>query len=139
MNAQTQLERGRAPAALIVEDDMACVYLWQRYMTRSGFRTISIQKGEGALDMARREKPDLVVLDVMLPDIDGWEILEALKDDPSTRDIPVLICSALQEEKRSIAKGADGYLQKPVLYEDFLTALSSIDARLKELAQAHDN
>ena len=139
MNAQTQPERVRTPAALIVEDDMTCIYLWQRYMKRSGFRAISTQEGKGALDMARREKPDLVVLDVMLPDMDGWEVLEALKDDPSTRDIPVLVCSALQEEKLSIAKGADGYLQKPILYEDFLTALSSIDARLGDLAQAHDN
>lgn len=126
MNTQTQPVRKRSPAALIVEDDMTCVYLWQRYMQRSGFRAISTQEGKGALDMARREKPDLVVLDVMLPDIDGWEVLQALKADPSTCDIPVLICSALREEKRSLAKGADGYLQKPILYEDFLAALSSM-------------
>jgi CheY-like chemotaxis protein len=126
MNTQTQTVQKRLPAALIVEDDMTCVYLWQRYMKKSGFRTISTQEGKGALDMARREKPDLVVLDVMLPDIDGWEVLQALKADPSTCEIPVLICSALREEKRSMAKGADGYLQKPILYEDFLEALSSM-------------
>jgi CheY-like chemotaxis protein len=126
MNTQTQPAHKRLPAALIVEDDMTCVYLWQRYMQRSGFRAISTQEGKGALDMARKEKPDLVVLDVMLPDIDGWEVLQALKADPSTCDIPVLICSALREEKRSLARGADGYLQKPVLYEDFLEALSSM-------------
>jgi CheY-like chemotaxis protein len=126
MNTQTQPARRHLPAALIVEDDMTCVYLWQRYMKRSGFRAISTQEGKGALDMARKERPDLVVLDVMLPDIDGWEVLQALKADPSTRDIPVLICSALREEKRSIAKGADGYLQKPILYEDFLEALASM-------------
>jgi CheY-like chemotaxis protein len=126
MNTQTQPAHKHPPAALIVEDDMTCVYLWQRYMKRSGFRAISTQEGKGALDMARRERPDLVVLDVMLPDMDGWEVLQALKADPSTCDIPVLICSALREEKRSMAKGADGYLQKPILYEDFLAALSSM-------------
>jgi DNA-binding response OmpR family regulator len=126
MNTQTRPAHKRSPAALIVEDDMTCVYLWQRYMQRSGFRAISTQEGKGALDMARKEKPDLVVLDVMLPDIDGWEVLQALKADPSTCDIPVLICSALREEKRSLARGADGYLQKPILYEDFLAALSSM-------------
>jgi CheY-like chemotaxis protein len=126
MNVQPQPAQKSPPAALIVEDDMTCVYLWQRYMKRSGFRAISTQEGREALDMARREKPDLVVLDVMLPDIDGWEVLQALKADPSTCDIPVLICSALREEKRSMAKGADGYLQKPILYEDFLAALSSM-------------
>jgi CheY-like chemotaxis protein len=126
MNVQPQPAQKSPPAALIVEDDMTCVYLWQRYMKRSGFRAISTQEGKEALDMARRERPDLVVLDVMLPDIDGWEVLQALKADPSTCDIPVLICSALREEKRSMAKGADGYLQKPILYEDFLAALSSM-------------
>ena len=126
MNMQTQPVQRHEPAALIVEDDMTCVYLWQRYMKRSGFRAISTQEGKGALDMARQEKPDLVVLDVMLPDIDGWEVLQALKADPSTCDIPVLICSALREEKRIITKEADGYLQKPILYEDFLAALSSM-------------
>jgi CheY-like chemotaxis protein len=62
----------------------------------------------------------------MLPDTDGWDVLQALKADPSTCEIPVLICSALREEKRSIAQGADGYLQKPILYEDFLAALTSV-------------
>jgi CheY-like chemotaxis protein len=126
MNVQPQPAQKSPPAALIVEDDMTCVYLWQRYMKRSGFRAISTQEGKEALDMARRERPDLVVLDVMLPDTNGWEVLQALKADPSTCDIPVLICSALCEEKRSLAKGADGYLQKPILYEDFLAALSSM-------------
>jgi DNA-binding response OmpR family regulator len=124
MNVQTQSVQKQPPAVLIVEDDMTCVYLWQRYMKRSGFRAISTQEGKEALDMARRERPDLVVLDVMLPDIDGWDVLQALKADPSTCDIPVLICSALREEKRGMASGADGYLQKPILYEDFLAALS---------------
>jgi CheY-like chemotaxis protein len=133
MDTQTQLENTPAPAALIVEDDMTCVYLWQRYMKRSGFRAISTQEGKEALDLARRERPSLVVLDVILPDIDGWEVLQALKADPATRDIPVLICSALREERRSVARGADGYLQKPILYEDFLEALSNIDVRPKEL------
>jgi CheY-like chemotaxis protein len=126
MNTQAQPKHRRALAALIVEDDMTCVYLWQRYMKRSGFRTISTQEGKEALDMARRERPDLVVLDVMLPDIDGWEVLEALKADPTTSEIPVLVCSALHEEKQSMSRGADGYLQKPILYEDFVAALSSI-------------
>jgi CheY-like chemotaxis protein len=126
MNAQTQSVQERPPAVLVVEDDMTCVYLWQRYLSKSGFRAISIQEGKGALDLVRRERPNLVVLDVMLPDIDGWQVLRALKADPATRDIPVLICSALREKKRGMASGADGYLQKPILYEDFLAALSDL-------------
>ena len=106
---QTQSAQ-RYPAALIVEDDQTCIYLWLRYMKRSGFRAISTQGGREALDLARRERPVLVVLDVMLPDIDGWQVLQALKSDPDTRDIPVLVCSALYEKKRSLDQGAAGYL-----------------------------
>jgi CheY-like chemotaxis protein len=131
MNAQTKSERERAPAALIIEDDVTCLYLWRRYMEKSGFRAISTPEGKMALDMARQEKPDLVVLDILLPDADGWDVLRALKTDPSTRHIPVLVCSALYEESQSLSRGADGYLQKPVMYDDFLAALSSIGIKLE--------
>jgi CheY-like chemotaxis protein len=129
MSELPQLKEASPPAVLIVEDDHACMYLWRRYVDECGFRAVCTFTGQEALDLARRERPVLVVLDVLLPDIDGWEVLHALKTDDSTCDIPVLICSALREEKRSLTEGADGYLQKPILYENFLKALSLIGMR----------
>jgi CheY-like chemotaxis protein len=126
MSQLTQPEQIDAPVVLIIEDDPESVCLWQRYADQSGFRTVSTGMGEEALRLAQRERPVLVVLDILLPDIDGWEVLETLKANPATSDIPVLICSALEETHSGLAKEADGYLQKPVLYEDFLTALSTI-------------
>ena len=105
---------------------MACVYLWRRYMKESGFRPVSTASGKEALELAQSKHPSLVVLDVMLPDIQGWEVLRALKGDPATRDIPVIICSGFYEKERSVAEGADGYLQKPVLYDSFVQALAEL-------------
>lgn len=126
MSEITQFKEASHPTVLIVEDDHACMFLWRRYVGECGFRAVCTFTGQEALDLARREQPVLVVLDVLLPDIDGWEVLHALKTDDSTCDIPVLICSALREEKRSLTEGADGYLQKPILYENFLKALAHI-------------
>jgi CheY-like chemotaxis protein len=126
MSQLIQPEQTGAPVVLIIEDDPESVCLWQRYADQSGFRTISTGMGEEALRLAQRERPALVVLDILLPDIGGWEVLETLKANPATSDIPVLICSALEEKRSGLAREADGYLQKPVLYEDFLIALSNI-------------
>jgi CheY-like chemotaxis protein len=131
MDRATQSEQKNNRTALIVEDNMACVYLWRRYTMESGFRPITTASGREALELAQREHPSLVVLDVMLPDIQGWEVLHALKADPATRDIPVLVCSGFFEEERSMAEGADGYLQKPVLYDSFLAALETLQATAK--------
>jgi CheY-like chemotaxis protein len=127
-----QPEQGRLPMALIVDDDVACVYLWRRYTKESGYHPISTASGKEALELAQRERPSLVVLDVMLPDIQGWEVLQALKADPTTRSIPVLICSGFYEKERSLAEGADGYLQKPVLYDNFVEALLSLPGASKD-------
>jgi CheY-like chemotaxis protein len=126
MDEPLQTDQRTAPTALIVEDDMACVYLWRRYTKESGFHPISTTSGKKALELVQRERPALIVLDVMLPDIQGWEVLQAIKADPTTCDIPVLICSGFYEKERSIAEGADGYLQKPILYDSFLEALSDL-------------
>jgi chemotaxis family two-component system response regulator PixH len=128
MDMQPEPDRRQLPTALVVEDDMACVYLWRRYMKESGFRPVSTASGKEALELAQCEHPSLVVLDVMLPDVQGWEVLQALKADPATQDIPVIICSGFYEKERSVARGADGYLQKPVLYDDFVRVLAELRA-----------
>ncbi|HEY5902745.1 MAG TPA: response regulator, partial [Anaerolineales bacterium] len=65
-------------------------------------------------------------LDIMMPGIDGWQVLAALKHAPATRNIPVFICSIIEEQERGLSLGAEGYLVKPVLEEDLLRALSGL-------------
>jgi len=117
------------PTVMVVEDDPLCTYLMQRYVTRSGLRMVSAAQGQEALTLARRERPAVVVLDVTLPGMNGEMVLQALKADRATRDIPVLMCSGWSEARNWAEAGADGYLQKPVRYNDFLAALANVGVR----------
>jgi len=117
------------PTVLIVEDDLDSIYLLQRYLSSTGCRVVSTSLGEEAVALAQQEKPTAIVLDIALPGMDGWEVLRALRSNVSTSDIPVVMCSGLEEEEIGREAGADGYLQKPVLCQDFRLAL--IDVGLK--------
>jgi len=116
------------PLVMIVEDDLNSMYLMERFTRTSGCRALGTTQGETVLTMARQERPAVIFLDLMLPGISGWEVLQALRADPVTRPIPVIICTALNEADRAQEAGA-GYLHKPIYYQDFLTALT--DAGIK--------
>jgi len=114
---------------MIVGDNADFSYLMQRYVRRGGHQMVVVGPDEDALELARHKKPSAIVLEADLPGAPGWDILQALKSDQATRDIPVLICSWSDEEERGLMEGAAGYLRKPVLYEDFLVALEGVGAR----------
>lgn len=111
------------PLVIIAEDDLNSLYLMERYTRSSGCQALGTTSGEKALELARQEKPDVILLDLMLPGISGWEVLRALRADPITHHIPVIICTALNEADRVLEAGAS-YLHKPIYYQDFLTALA---------------
>ena len=111
------------PLVMIVEDDTQSMYLMERYTRTSGCQATGTTSGEKALALAREKKPTVIFLDLMLPGITGWEVLQALRSDPVTSHIPVIICTALEESDRALEMSA-GYLHKPVYYQDFLNALA---------------
>jgi len=111
------------PTFIIVEDDLQSLYLMERYIKRTGFRPLFTTQGEKALALVRQERPVVVVLDLGLPGMNGWEVLRALKADATTRDIPVILYSGLNEVENGLEAGAAAYLRKPVYYQDFLDAL----------------
>lgn len=119
----------QAPLVLVVEDNPDIQYLWQRYLGLTNCRVVSTAHGREALDLVRDENPAAVVLDVMLPDTDGWSVLEAIKRDHVTRHIPVVMCSALSEPECSTKMGAHTYLRKPVSLATFLSAMASVGIR----------
>jgi len=117
---------------LIVEDDRQFSNLLSLYLRREGYNPIQHYEGQGVLEQARSLRPALITLDVMLPGEDGWETLQKLKSDPETRDIPVLVISALRNSELALSLGAADYLVKPVDRDALHTVLS----RLPELEQA---
>ncbi len=109
---------------LIVDDNPDTVSLFKRYLVNQPYRLISAA-GEGEARAIARGQPLMcVILDVMLPGKDGWQILQSYKGHPATADIPILICSVLEMEDLANSLGADGYLKKPPARAELLSMLS---------------
>jgi HAMP domain-containing protein/CheY-like chemotaxis protein/signal transduction histidine kinase len=111
---------------LIVEDDLHFARLLLDEARESGFKGLVAVNGAAAIALARRFKPDAVTLDIMLPDMDGWTVLDRLKHDPKTRHIPVNVISAASQKQRGYKLGAIGYLEKPVTKEAINEAMAAI-------------
>ncbi|MCC2672664.1 MAG: Signal transduction histidine kinase, partial [Armatimonadetes bacterium] len=114
---------GSAQRVLLVEDDPAARELLCQYLSSAGFEVAQASDGEQALRLARTLVPHIIVLDIMLPQIDGWHVLAELKSDPQTRDIPIVIVSVTEDRKVGMALGAAEWLVKPVDRHRLLDAI----------------
>src|SRR5215469_6929181 len=114
---------GPGPTVVVVEDDRRSFDLLRVYLEAAGARVVSARDSREGLDTVRRLSPAGVILDILLPGIDGWEVLAQLKADPGTAAIPVVVVSMLDERGRGFALGAAEYLVKPVGKEELLAAL----------------
>jgi len=112
--------------ALIIEDSPAAAGQLTRYLGKLGVETVIHPRGEGAVDEALKVHPDVIILDILLPDPSGWDVLAQLKAEPRTQDIPVLIVSVVDERSRGLALGAAEYLVKPISRQQLRQALSRI-------------
>jgi CheY-like chemotaxis protein len=118
----------RLPAAeqvtiLVIDDNTDTLHLLQRYVSGSRYRFVGLRDPEQALPRAQEVAPQIIVLDVMLPKIDGWELMGRLQQHPQTRDVPIIVCSILPEEQLALSLGASGFIRKPVNRTAFLTTL----------------
>jgi len=114
---------GPGPTVVVVEDDRRSFDLLRAYLEAAGVRVVGARDGEEGLDTVRKLSPAGVILDILLPGIDGWEVLARLKADPQTAPIPVIVVSLLDERGRGFALGAAEYLIKPVAKEQLLAAI----------------
>lgn len=111
---------------LVVEDNEAVIRAFRRYLTGYNYQVMGATTGAEALRLARETRPAAVTLDIMMPNQDGWEILQSLKNDPATQHIPVIICSVLEDPELAHSLGAVAYLRKPVTQADLLSALKDL-------------
>jgi signal transduction histidine kinase/DNA-binding response OmpR family regulator len=112
------------PLVLVVEDNAGAAHIMSVHLARGGYRVEVATQGREALDKARALSPAAITLDVMLPDLDGWEVLRELKANPETRDIPVIIASIIDNQPLGYGLGATDYLVKPIDREVLLSRLS---------------
>ena len=113
---------------LLVEDNAANMKLATFILQSAGYTVISAADAEGGLTLARTERPDLILMDIQLPGMDGLVATGLLKKDSATAAIPVIALTALAmkgDEERILAAGCDGYVAKPLNYRDFLAVVAA--------------
>jgi DNA-binding response OmpR family regulator len=111
---------------LVVDDNLDLVHFYRRYVTGTRYRIVHVAKGQQVFKTLEEFPSDIIVLDVMLPDIDGWELLAHLREHTVTRSIPVVVCSVVRERELALALGAALYLPKPVRRRQFILALDEV-------------
>jgi signal transduction histidine kinase/CheY-like chemotaxis protein len=123
------------PLVVVVEDDRRSLELLSLYLEGAGVRTVAARDGAQGLAAVRHHQPAAVVLDIRLPGMDGWRVLEALKADPATAAAPVVVITILDERPQAMALGAAEYLVKPVGRDAVLRALGRVGALPKQAAR----
>ncbi len=99
---------------LVVDDDLVAVNKISSYLEEEGYNTLIARSGREALHLAEKHQPFAITLDVIMPEMDGWEVLQKLKSNPKTKHIPVIAISVSDERDTGFALGAVGYIQKPI-------------------------
>jgi DNA-binding response OmpR family regulator len=127
----------KAETILVIEDETDILEVIEYNLRREGYRVLTSGDGEQGLSTARRDAPDLVLLDLMLPGLDGIEVCRKLKEDPVTRDIPIVMLTAKSEESDvvlGLGVGADDYLAKPFSPKELVARVKAVLRRgpLKE-------
>ena len=115
--------RGAGGTVLVIDDDAAARDLVSRFLEKQGLGVEVAVDGRAGLQAARDHHPDVITLDVVMPGLDGWSVLTALKSDPATADIPVVMLSVVDERNLGIALGASEYLTKPIERDQLLRVL----------------
>jgi PAS domain S-box-containing protein len=117
---------GAHPRVLVVDDDLATRTFVQFILDEEGYDVLTASSGSEALTIAASEQPDIITLDILMPEIDGFHVLDELKKNPETADIPVCITSIIEEKAKGYRLGALDYITKPFDREDLIEAISHI-------------
>jgi len=128
------MENANKSSILYIEDDPEMIDLVSLILNRQGFQVIGANGGREGLEIVKQTQPDLILLDLMMPDIDGWDVYQQLKTSESTRDIPVIIITAKSQTIDrvlgvQIAK-VDDYISKPFRPGDLIESIKKILARI---------
>jgi CheY-like chemotaxis protein len=111
---------------LVVEDNPSAVTLYERYLAGTEWEPVFLPSARAAGEVVASRRTHAVILDIMMPDTDGWSVLQSLKLDPRTRDVPVIICSVVDDPELGHALGASAYLTKPIARPALLQALTTV-------------
>jgi signal transduction histidine kinase/DNA-binding response OmpR family regulator len=131
----SQLNLDDKKIILAIDDEIAIIKLYERYLTNYGFKVVALTNPHEAEVRTVEVQPYAITLDVMMPERDGWQVLQGLKSNPQTQHIPVILCSILEDQAHGFSLGAADYLTKPILEEDLLQAIQNLngDGQIQEI------
>lgn len=138
--AESEQPRGNM-VILAIDDDPQITSLYERYLQPQGYQVVTLSDPTRAVERVKLLKPLAVTLDIMMPGYDGWRVLTDLKSDPETRNVPVIVCSIIEDKEKGFSLGAADYLVKPILEDDMLDALDRLnpDGRIHDVLVVDDN
>jgi CheY-like chemotaxis protein len=110
-----------------VDDDPGVITLYKRYLEKQGYQVIGVTDSRQAVKQAIRLKPDVITIDILMPNKDGWSVIQELRHTPETKDIPVVVCSITSDQGKGFSLGAADYLVKPITEDDLRGALKRLD------------
>jgi CheY-like chemotaxis protein len=111
---------------LVIDDNRDAIRLMEHYAAGTRYRVLAAQDAAQALTLAQEAAPRVIILDVMMPEVDGWELLGRLKQHPQTSHIPIIACTILAQEELAMSLGVSAFLHKPVTAEDLLATLDRL-------------
>ena len=123
---------------MVIDDNADALQLIERYLARTRYHFIGCTDPEQAITLAEEVNPQIILLDVMLPGIDGWELLGRLREHPKMHDVPIIVCTILAQEQLASVLGAAGFIRKPVSQTALLATLDlQVAPQAKESGKAH--
>ncbi len=112
---------------LCIDDDRQVISLYERYLEPYGYNVVALTNPKMAVERARQLQPLAITVDVMMPEMDGWQVMHELKNDYFTRQIPVIVCSIMEDQEKGFSLGAADYLVKPFLQEELILAINRLN------------
>jgi len=120
---------GEKRVVLCVDDDEGVIVLFRRYLSKRGYHIVGLTDSTSVVERVKQLNPFAITLDVMMPGKDGWQVIQELRADPNTSNIPVVMCTIVCEEEYGLSLGASDYLIKPILEEELVAALERLDQK----------
>jgi signal transduction histidine kinase/DNA-binding response OmpR family regulator len=134
-----EVRAGGGRLVLAIDDDPDVILLLKENLADAGYRVVGASNGADGLKLARELQPSAITLDIIMPEIDGWQVLHGLKVDPATRDIPVLLLTVVDQKDLGYRLGAADYLMKPFDRDDLIAALQRVAPHCRRLLVVDDD
>ena len=117
---------------MAIDDDPSVITLYQRFLEKQNYEVVGINYSQDIVAQVKAYNPFAILLDIVIPQKDGWSVMKELKADALTKDIPVIICSIVSDRNRGFSLGAVNYLVKPIVEQELIEALERLDTPQKE-------